>query len=57
MNTTPAFTPNYRNAARWLTRQDWKGAPAHWVAQAQIRYQLTGHQSAALLYSMKLMAG
>jgi hypothetical protein len=51
------LTPALRNAARWLTRQPWKGAPAHWVEQAQIRYQLTDQQASFLLLSMRLQLG
>jgi hypothetical protein len=54
---TPAATPAFRNAARWLTRQSWQADPAHWVAQAKTRYDLTNHQVAALLHNMQLQLG
>mgnify|MGYP003336368757 FL=1 len=57
MNTTPTFTPNYRNAARWLACQDWKGAPAHWVAQAQVKYSLSDQQASFLLMNMRIQLG
>jgi hypothetical protein len=55
--TTPAATPAFRNAARWLTRQPWQADPAHWVGQAKTRYSLTDHQVAALLHNMQLQLG
>ena len=50
------LTPDYRNAARWLTRQPWQGSPEYWVEQARIRYQLSPAQSDLLLHSMTLQA-
>jgi hypothetical protein len=51
------LTPELRSAARWLARQPWKGAPAHWAGQAQTRYNLTQAQTDLLLYSMQLQLG
>jgi|LakMenEpi03Aug12_release.lakeMendotaPanAssembly.Ray.scaffolds.fasta_scaffold3443522_1 hypothetical protein len=53
----PPLTTELRNAARWLTHQPWKASPAHWVSQAQIRYQLTDQQASYILYSMRLQLG
>jgi hypothetical protein len=51
------LTTELRNAARWLTHQDWKQSPAYWVAQAKTRYSLTQAQTDLLLYSMQLQLG
>lgn len=53
----PPTTPALKSAARWLARQPWKGAPAHWVSQAQIRYQLTDQETSFLLLSMRIQLG
>jgi hypothetical protein len=57
MTHMPPATPTLRNAARWLARQPWKASPAHWVGQAQTRYQLSDQQASFLLLSMRIQLG
>lgn len=48
---------NFRTAAAWLTRNDWRQSPVYWAEQAQIRYSLSDQETALLLLNMRIQLG